>query len=213
MSTSPNPIIFAALGAVALLGGAGWSYTRYSANSAQKARIAALRIEVRDEKEVRNKLEELQSQAAETEEKLRHLELSVSQREYIPTLLTELEATGKQHGIDVLGVRPLPRQAQTATPKDGKAPKGASRKAYEELDIEVTGSGTYGDVMRFVDALTQFPKIAEVRQLSLTPDRDPRINASPKLQATIQIRAYVFPAVKPAEDKLAESPKGLHNDG
>lgn len=196
MSKAPNPKLFMALTAVALAAGAGLVFMQYSAYSEMTGKVANLRGQVKDAKEVESELAASETRLKETQEKLRHLEQSVPDFAYVPTLLAELEATGRDHGIEVTGVRPMIRPAAAPKADGGKA----ERKPYEELDIEVKGRGSYGDVMRFVAALQKFPKIVESRVMTLTPKTD-LTGVATKLDVSIELRAYMFP--QPVEAKPA----------
>jgi Tfp pilus assembly protein PilO len=131
---------------------------------------------------------------------LKHLEEGIPDFAYIPSLMTELEKAGKQFGIKILGVRPIPKPMTPGKKGD------SSKKAYEELAIEVKGFGNYGSVMRFVNSLQQFPKIVAARSVQLTPKADPG-QMRPDLDVVVELRAYVFPEAKPADKPKDESAK------
>ena len=188
---------YIASGLVAVLG-AGGMYTAYSGLTESETRVAALRHEARDEKEVKAELEKTKVAIEGLRTKLKHLEEGVPSFAYIPTMTRELETVGRSHGIEVLGIRPMPAPADTSKKDDG-APK--VKPAYEELTIGVKGRGDYGAILRFVQALTRFPKIVEVRMLTLSPkiDSDHPL-AAPKLDADIELRAYAFKDTEPAAE-------------
>lgn len=191
LALSPKTF-FIASGLVAVLG-AGAMYMAYTGLGEMDAKVATLRKEARDEKEVQAQLEKTGVAIEGLRKKLNHLEEGVPQFAYIPTMTRELESAGRARGIEVLGVRPMP---SSEVKKDGERPE---RKPYQELTFQVKGRGSYGAVMRFVQSLTRFPKIVEVRMLTLSP----KINsdaplASPKLDADIELRAYAFKDDAPA---------------
>ena len=192
LALSPKTFFFAA-GLVAVLG-AGAMYMAYSNLGEMDAKVASLRKEARDEKEVQAQLEKTGVAIEGLRKKLNHLEEGVPQFAYIPTMTRELESAGRARGIEVLGVRPMP--TQETKKDDGERPE---RKAYQELTIQVKGRGSYGSVMRFVQSLTRFPKIVEVRMLTLSPKIDSAAPlASPQLDADIELRAYAFKDDAPA---------------
>ncbi|MBC8065219.1 MAG: type 4a pilus biogenesis protein PilO [Chlorobia bacterium] len=170
--------------------GLGASYFGYSQVTNVQGEVSALKTEVKDEKEVQAELDKAKATLDECAVKLQHLEQGVPQLAYVPTLMTELEKAGKQFGIKVLGVRPIAKQA-TPTKIEGEldAPK---KKAYEEMTIEVKGIGSYGSVMRWVNALQQFPKIVAARSVTLSPKVEPG-KTDLTLDVTVELRAYVFP--------------------
>jgi len=167
--------------------GAVASYMGYSQMTSAEAEVAQLKSQVKDEKEVQKELDASKTKVLECSDKLKHLEAGVPDFAYVPTLMTELEKTGKQYGIQILGVRPVPKPI-VAGKKDDSA---KSKPAYDELTIEVKGFGSYGSIMRFVNSLTEFPKIIAARSVQLTPKADPGATR-PDLDMVVELRAYVF---------------------
>ena len=212
MKIKVNPkSFFVASGLIAVVG-AGAMYFAYTGLGEMEAKVATLRKDAKDEKEVTAQLEKTGVVIEELRGKLRHLEEGVPQFAYIPSMARELESAGKSHGIEVLGVRPMPAPAESKK-IEGDRP---SRKAYEELVIQVKGRGSYGSVMRFVQSLTRFPKIVEVRMLTLSPKIDTKNPlASPVLDADIELRAYAFKDTAPAAtaEKVALDGKSLGKGG
>ncbi len=199
MRKGPNPKLFLIMAIVVLAAGSGGVYMQFGALSSEESKISALKKDVRDPKSMQAEVDNSAKQLADCMVELNHLEKGVPETAYIPTLLTDLEKAGKANGIMVTGVRPVPKVAV----KDDKM----TRKAYDELDIEVKGTGNYAAVMKFVSALNSFPKIVAARMVTLNPKSD----ASKKgpgdvLDVTIQLKAYVFTA----KDKSAG---GMKQDG
>lgn len=185
----PNPRIFTALTFVTVLVGAGLCYMEWGKVGEQQAKIEALRKQGVDAKTVNELLDQSQTDLSQLQTKLAHLEQGVPMFAYVPTMLKELESTGKQHKIEVLGVRPVPKQQSSAPSKDKKP----ARKPYEELDIEVKGRGQYGDVLRFVTALNTFPKIVAARTVSIEPKIETVKDVTKRsLEVTVLLRAYLF---------------------
>jgi Tfp pilus assembly protein PilO len=192
VKSGPNPTLFMALSGVMLLIGGGACYMQYSKLGDHTRQVAALRQDVRDESEVARDLE-LSREALETTAKeLSHLEGSIAEIEYIPTMLKELEQTGLEYGTEVTGIRPIAKQVSKQSSKQNAEVK-ESRKPYEELNIEVKGRGSYGAVMRFTKGLQSFPKIVAVRTVSLTPKTDTTGSTQGNLEVTVELRAYAFP--------------------
>ncbi len=190
MKRGPNPrtYMFMAIGTfvVGLLA----SYFGYNQVTSVQGDVNALKAEVKDEKEVQGELDKAKATLEECAAKLAHLEKGVPQFAYVPTLMTELEKTGKQYGLRVLGVRPVAKQLGVVKKEDFD-PSAAAKKAYEEMTIEVKGIGSYGSVMRWVNSLQQFPKIVAARSVTLAPKVEPGSDEKP-LDMTVELRAYVF---------------------
>ncbi|MER3496675.1 MAG: hypothetical protein C4320_07850, partial [Armatimonadota bacterium] len=193
MKFQPNPkMLFLASGVVAVAG-AGLVYTTYMGLSEAEARVAALRQQARDEKAVRRELASAASDIAVLRAKLRHLEEGVPPFAYVPSMAKELELTGRSHGLEILGVRPMPDPAAKKDAGDRK-----SAPPYQEMIIAVKARGSYGSVMRFVQSLTTFQKIVAVRMLTLSPKvKSDNPMGAPSLDADIEIRAYVFKDAAP----------------
>jgi Tfp pilus assembly protein PilO len=204
MRRGPNPRTYMLMAVGTFVLGLGASYMGYSQMTGVQGEVSALKTQVKDEKEVQAELDAAKGKLDECAAKLQHLEQGIPELAYVPTLMTELEKTGKQFGIKVLGVRPIPKTGIQA-PKQGDLEPSA-KKAYEELAIEVRGIGTYGSVMRWVNALQQFPKIIAARSVTLAPKVEPG-KTQTDLDVTLELRAYVFPqangsqpATTPTED-------------
>ncbi len=182
---------------VSLVGTVG-VYIRWSGVQSSREEIVHLQKETREATAKNKELEASQLKLKEASDKLAHLEQGVPQFAYVSTLLSELEATGKKCGMAVLGVRPqVPKAA-----KKGDA-KAKSKKAYEELNIEIKGRGSYKSVMKFLESLQSFPKIAAVQLLTLTPKADPNIVGAPPLDITVELKAYLFPPLDPIKNSTA----------
>lgn len=199
MKKGPNPKLFLIMGVTTLVAGAGGVYVQYGTLSSTEARIQTLKKDVRDPKSMQAEVDQSAKQLADCLTELNHLEKGVPETAYIPTLLTDLEKSGNANGIKVTGVRPVPKVAA----KDDKA----TRKPYDELDIEVKGTGNYASVMKFVSALNSFPKIVAARMVTLSPKSDSsKTGPGDTLDVQIQLRAYIFSA----KDKTAG---GMKQDG
>lgn len=198
-----------------LVVGGGLCYMQWGSLTDQQNATEKVRTEVKPTSEVEKMLAESQSKLIATTTNLKHLEAGVPDFAYVPTLLSELEKWGKDNGIQVLGVRPIPKPV-TAKDKDKTDGDRPRKKAYEELDIEVKGRGTYGDTMRFMTSLEKFPKIIAARTVTMTPKNDAN-GMTQGLDLVIEIRAYVFPQpaagpTPPAPAKTASN-QGADNNG
>jgi Tfp pilus assembly protein PilO len=203
MRKVPNPNLFLILAVVTFFAGTGLVGLQASSLSAKRHTVEELKGQAQDPTEVQRKLDTSKSQLDDCSSKLAHLEMGISDSAYVPTLLQQLEKFGLSNGIAVTGVRPVPKPPT----KKGET---ETRKAYEELNLEVKGRGSYGDVMRFVSGLQTFPKIVAARTVSLQPTTDNTRKDTGDLDVTIELRAYVFPdttASTPA-DGSATTPAG-----
>lgn len=215
MRKGPNPrtYMFMAIGTFML--GLGASYFGYSQVTSVQGEVNALKAEVKDEKEVQAELDKAKAKVDECASKLQHLEKGVPQFAYVPTLLTELEKTGKKYGIKVLGVRPVVKPSMGRKLEEGAT---KDKKAYEEMTLEVKGIGSYGSVMRWVNSLQQFPKIVAARSVTLAPKVEPDQVGQKPLDITVELKAYVFKEPgsemkKPGQDTKSVSLQVKPNEG
>lgn len=193
--------LFLLAGAV-FLSGMGIVYLTYSSLGEQQRSLEVLKSELKDVKAVQRDLDESKVKISGLKSKLSHLEHGIPEAAYVATMLHELEDFGKKNNLMILSVRPVFEE------KNKKEGDKASKSAYEEQNIAVKGRGTYGDAMRFVDALKNFPKIVAVRSFTIVPKDSSKIEAgSPPLEFDIALQAYAFkdsPTVDPEGEKTAK---------
>lgn len=187
MKTAMSPKTLGLLSIVALLVGGGAVYYQFQAMVDTQAKMKTLEGEVPDAQELNQRLEASNQKIAEMQLKLSHLETGVPTVAYIPTLLKELEQAGNSSQMKVTGVKPL---LPVATPANEKKEK----KPYDEIEIEITGRGDYGAVVRLLDQLKKFPKIVAVTQVNLSPKFfGTNTTKYEYIDTNIHIRAFVFP--------------------
>lgn len=201
MKRTPNIKLFIGLAALALAAGLGGAYYEYSAMKDVGARVEALRKQSHDEKALNQQAEKAAAKLKESSERLVHLEANIPEFAYVPTLLKDLETVGKQSGLDVLGVRPMPKTDSKPADKSQKP----DRKPYDEMKIEVKGRGSYRAAFNFVTALKAFPKIVAARTVSIMPKSSTDPGMAGKLDVTVELRTYVFPT--PTDSKTAKAGK------
>lgn len=191
MNNGPDPKTFIAIGAIAFVASAGLCYIPYSRLNANRAKVAQLAPKVKAFSAVQQDLQTSQTQLASDQSSLAHLEANVSSAAYVPSLLLDVDHFGHECGIQVTGVRP-----QTPAPTPPIDPKvKVAAKPYDELTIDVTGTGSYAAAVKFLQGLSMFPKIVEARTVTILPvSPDPKDPGASKgqLSITIELRAFVF---------------------
>jgi len=214
MKKQPNPKVFMGLTALTLVLAAAATMFQYSSLQDTQNVVEKLRKDSLDETALANQLKTSESNLKSCAARLNHLEKGVPALEYVPTMLKELEGIGKENGLEILGVRPIPKVANN--PKDAAATGGKkSGKKYDELDIEVVGRGNFGGVQKFIHALQAFPKVVAVRTVGILPKQESATDLGPpKLEITIQLRSYLFPIdkseMKKASDESQNTPAGAN---
>ncbi|HTQ09339.1 MAG TPA: type 4a pilus biogenesis protein PilO [Fimbriimonadaceae bacterium] len=190
MRKGPNPKIFMLMAVGAVLIGGILTLTGYSNMSSAAAELRKVQGQVKNSATLQKELADSQASLQDCASRLKHLEFGVQDYAYIPTMLSELDKLGRASGINVVGVRPIPKPA--ATKKTAGDTESTKKKNYDEIDVEVKGEGSYRSVINFVEALGKFPKIVAARTVELTPKTSPG-QTSALLDVTIDLRAYVFP--------------------
>ncbi len=185
-----------ALGVVVV--GGGLIYWQFSNRSTAQARVARLQLELPNAEEINAQLATSQEELENYRIRLEHLEKSLPQEAYIPTLLKELETVGAQNNLTITGIRPILQPTTDELDDDADG-------AYQKLDIDITAQGTYRAVLEMIASLKTFPKILAVTTIALQPRQDMK-NGANELDATIRLRAFVFkeplaPVPGSSEDK------------
>jgi Tfp pilus assembly protein PilO len=212
MKMNLTPKTFYILSGVVVAVGAGLLWMTNSSISEQSTHIETLKKELRDEKTVQNELTDAKKRVDDLKFKLVHLEAGVQDFAYIPTMLKELEQFGKKNNLDITQVKPIITPAPVG--KDGEKRKSA----YQELNVNVRGRGSYADSLRFLQAIKVFPKIVAVRTVSLSPhvDNTSKKSGKPVLDLDLELRAYAFKEQEKDKDKdtktASKTLKGANNE-
>lgn len=175
-------VLLMAVGVIAV--GGGLVYWQWTVRSDAETRVSSLESQLPDAQQLQADLDKSMTELADYQAKLDHLESGIPSTAYIPTLLAELEQVGMANNIQVTGVRPVMAAntgvGETTEPKD-----------YDEIEIDITGKGSYGSVMDLIAALQIFPKILAVKTVGLAP-RPTTAGEKKELDATVRLRAFVF---------------------
>lgn len=192
---TPNALTLLAVLALAIGGGA--VYFQYNNMVEAEAKAKSLDSEVPEESELLADLEKAKGEITTLGAELTHLEAGVPQPAYIPTMLQELEQTSTNANLKVTGVRPI---------VPPPLPPGAERenKAYQEVEIDITGKGDYQSVINLVDMMRKFPKIVSVQTLNLTPKVEANQSTYSSLDTTMRLKAFVFPSNQPPQSTTKE---------
>lgn len=212
--------VFLLLTVISLILAGGLSYMQAAEWQSVKSEADKLAKELENPEALRRQVSQLRNATVSSRLAVAHLELNLPTRDYVPTMLRELEAMGHASGLRITGVRPVPKKekpkptgeenekAAPGAPKDDSKKK-EERKPYEEMDFEIEATGQYLQVLKFLEMVSGFPKIIAVRSVSISASPNPRDVGPPKLTATFGVRAYIFPT-KP--QNLAESPSRASTD-
>ena len=170
-----------------------------------KAELEAQENQVENSRKLADKLQATEQKYREVEGRLTTLEWSVSKASYIPTLLKQLENTGKSVNLRVYAVRPSKEveapavaRASADAPEGGNTPAVAAQpqkpKGYDTMKIQIEVEGSYWNTMKFLQRLTAFPKIIAVDSIQVSPNSTSTwAKVSPRLAVQLNVRAFVFP--------------------
>jgi Tfp pilus assembly protein PilO len=200
----PHHGSFIALTIAALLGGGALSYWQFANISHTQDAVNELRSQLGDQSILQKELAQVREKLDVAQSELRHLESTVSTEEYVPTLLKELEATGKSCQLQISGVRPLPPPPKKKTSEGKEEPEAA--KPYRELDVQVKALGDFEQIMAFLKKLEEFPKIIAVKSLSINPKLMPDGMTLEALETTLNVRVFVFPREGIRDTRASEGP-------
>jgi len=185
-----------------------------------KAAVAELQQtekQVAESKLIAQKLEKSKLEYLDARAQVRNLETSVSSREFVPTLLKQLEHLGRSVNLKVLSVRPEqvpaskePRSIssgakaaegnleEASKPREGSTASAAEKPApYQELKINIEVQGRYMDALDFLHKLTSFPKIIAVNSVDITPKEESTLHVSPILGIKLNLTAFVLKNEEP----------------
>jgi Tfp pilus assembly protein PilO len=172
-----------------------------------QATVSGKESQVGSSEQVARRYEATQAAYDEIASRTQYLEASVSAKQFVPTLLQQLQALATTTHLTVTAVRPgliAPPVAPTPTaPAGGDAPaapadaKKAPPPPYDILDIGVDVTGTYADTAAFLYNLTRFPKIISVASVQIHPGAGiaPTVGGkpgAPVLNTNLHLTAFVF---------------------
>lgn len=182
-------------------------YNRSSRLSVLQEELTIKEKKFSDSKQIAKRLSQVESRYYDVQAQLSTLEQGVSSRAYIPSLLKQLESLGKSNQLKVAGVRPQPVVAVAPAPPVEGAEKQAKKEPepYDRTNIDIEVTGTYWNVVSFINQLNSFPKIIAVRELQITPLSSgiTKKTGSPQLSARFNTTAFIL---KPATTKAANTP-------
>lgn len=180
-----------------------------------QTKVTKLRALTRERNDKRQELQGLQDKLAtrpmlerkysNLQERLAVLEPALPTYAYIPTFLRQIEKLAQDTDNKVMGVKPLPliERAPTPAPASTESPAGADGGAapaeeqlaadalYDRVPIEFDLTGEYWQTEKFLERLSQFPKMLAVNDLSLAPACQPEGLKAPDLRVKMNLLALI----------------------
>jgi Tfp pilus assembly protein PilO len=137
--------------------------------------ITVLHNKIEEGKRVYARLGELRKEYQDLLEKMEFMEVLLPKEKEIPDFLVMLQETMDEFNIDFSNFAPQSLIQE-------------KEALYARLPINMTYSANYFEVIRFLDRLENFPRIVDVRELSLNPTGDDAENVN----VTMTMFTYVL---------------------
>jgi Tfp pilus assembly protein PilO len=156
--------------------------------------VLAKQAELNSSEKIARNLEAVRTVNVQTRSELRFLESSVTEGQYVPTLLKQTEDLAKSTVLKVASLRPTLEPAPPP-PADKEQLKKFTPQPYDKLHIDMDVSGKYWDVARMLYRLTEFPKILTVESMQVTPpaSQSAKTAGAPELLVRMKLTGFIFP--------------------
>jgi Tfp pilus assembly protein PilO len=195
-------IILGALIGVSVASTIGWSFWQNGIREQQESIIRNKTQQVNDSQMVADQLDATEAEYQLVQGRIGRLETAVSENDYVPTLLKQIERLAKENDLRVdsqqQSFEPAPEP-----PADPEARKTFVAQPYDKEYITLKVQGRYWSLARFMYRLTEFPKILSVEKLQFQPQSEGEPDKSPLLSITINLTGYLF---KPDANAPAPEP-------
>jgi len=196
-------IILGVLIGVVLASTAGLFALSASKNAERDAVIKTKTQQVNDSSVIAKQLGAKEDEYNRVKSRIGRLETSVSEGDYVPTLMKQLENLAKTNSLRIVSqsqsFEPAPEP-----PTDKEARKTFVSQPYDKEKINLVVKGHYNDLSRFLYRLTEFPKILSVDTLDIKPQGTDE-GQSPILSVTIDMTGYLFKPEESAAPAAEES--------
>ncbi|MBC8140851.1 MAG: type 4a pilus biogenesis protein PilO [Armatimonadetes bacterium] len=197
-------IVLGSLILVTLIGTAGFASWQLTQKQERDGVISKKTQQVNDSTFVAKQLGAKEAEYSLVRNRIGRLETSVSEGDYVPTLMKQLENLAKTNSLRIVS------QSQTFEPApeppvDKEARKTFVSQPYDKEIITLVVKGRYNDLTRFLYRLTEFPKILSVDTLDIKPEGTDS-GQSPLLSVTINMTGYLFKPEESAEPAPEAAP-------
>ena len=170
----------------------GSAYLPFSMVQEARNQLAQHQLELEKARQAPGQLRALKQQLETLQRELAFLERGVSDREYIPTMLKQIEETARERKMQVVAVRPQNQTQQNSSQSDKDKP--SPHKAYEEQLIEIGLQGDFWNLVSFLKQLDVYPKILAVQTMQVQTNTSALQNAggNPDLEVKMTVKAFIF---------------------
>lgn len=182
---------------------AGVAMSVHNKKAAMEQTLAGKETALSNVRTVSAGLPGLQAQYEKMQAQVQNLEKGLPAVEYIPTLLGDVERTAIASGVKIQEFRPKPVAIGPAAAQEA-APANATTQ--QQFDMTVTGN--YGQIQKYLKSLTKFRKILALNSIKLQPAVGGKGGVSPQLTATLTLTAYVLPPITDSVPGAPNLPAG-----
>ncbi len=180
-----------------LLLSVGSAYFPFSMVQEAHRRLAEQQQEIEKARQAPGQLRALQQRLTTLQRELAFLERGVSDREYIPTMLKQIEQTAREREMQVVAVRPQNQTQPNSSTGDNQQKNNP--KPYDEQMIEISLTGGFWNLVSFLKQLDVYPKILAVQTLQVQSKTASTIGAqSPELEVKMTVKAFIFRTPRPS---------------
>jgi Tfp pilus assembly protein PilO len=204
-------IALGALMGLTLLGSIGLFVWRSQEIAKIQAEVEQKQKEVASGEQIARRLTQVEADYAGMQNQLRFLETSVTEGQYVPTLLKQMEGLAKSVKLQVNGVRPTFEPAP-GPPSDKEARKNYVPWPYDKLHVEMDVKGSYWNIAQMLYRLTEFQKIIAVESVSITPNNS-QTGYNPDLNVKMSLTGFIFKGDKPATEGQGSGGNGPGSEG
>jgi Tfp pilus assembly protein PilO len=183
-------IALGALMGVTLMGSVGLYVWRSQEIARVEAIVRQKQQEVASGEQIARRLTQVEADYAGMQSQLRFLETSVTEGEYVPTLLKQMEGLAKSVNLQVNSVRPTLEPAPPP-PSDKEKRKTWKPWPYDKLHVEMEVKGSYWAVAKVLYRLSEFPKIMAVEEVAITP-QSTQSGYNPNLNVKMKLTGFIF---------------------
>jgi len=225
MSSHRTQSVFylAAVGAFLAISGVGWWVYQSKSHelTGLNTELATKTDELQTLQDKVAQLPKMTEDFGQLKSRLAILEPALPTAEYVPTFLQQIEKMAIETGNVIDGIRPRPARAVTMKPKAAASSEGAdakgldtpngatpvseteqqsldkARKYYDVLALQISVLGDFHTIQKFLDRLTQFPKMIAINEIAARPPVAVEYGEKPQLLVTLDAVALVL---KPIPD-------------
>lgn len=190
--------IFALVAAVAV-GGFWYAYARPAQESlaTRRAELETLKSEIERGLVIARRLPQFRKEVATEQAQLDRLRVVLPEERDVSDLLRRVQAMATQSNLTILGFTP-----QTIT----------SRETHAEWPIGLRLAGTYHDLAGFLERVSKFPRVINVKGITIRAnDKEP--NSASTITAECTATTFVLTQQQPAPEEPAPRGRGRGGRG